>query len=85
MSSTRDALEAALAANPDDVVAHAAYADLLIEEDDPRGEYIRLLLELEERNQLARSLEFLHNRVRDLEAAGTPSNGSGAWSPATDG
>jgi uncharacterized protein (TIGR02996 family) len=44
MSDTRTALEAALVANPEDLAAHAAYADLLIEQDDPRGEYIRLLL-----------------------------------------
>lgn len=51
MSTTREALEAALAANPDDVAAHSAYADLLIEAGDPRGEYIRLQLALEDRNQ----------------------------------
>ena len=54
MSSTRDGLEAALAANPDDVAAHAAYADLLIEEDDPRGEYIQLRLALEEHQPVDR-------------------------------
>jgi uncharacterized protein (TIGR02996 family) len=48
MSSTRAALEAALAADPDDVARHAAYADLLIEEGDPRGEFIRLQLALED-------------------------------------
>ena len=45
------ALEAALVANPDDLAAHAAYADLLHERDDPataaRGEFIQLALELE--------------------------------------
>ncbi len=49
--TTRDALEAALIANPDDVVRHAAYADLLLEQGDPRGEFIRLQLAAEDRNQ----------------------------------
>jgi uncharacterized protein (TIGR02996 family) len=43
----RGILEAALAADPDDGAAHAAYADLLIEEGDPRGEFIRVQLALE--------------------------------------
>jgi uncharacterized protein (TIGR02996 family) len=45
------ALEAALIADPDDVATHAAYADLLQEQDDPataaRGEFIQLALHLE--------------------------------------
>jgi uncharacterized protein (TIGR02996 family) len=51
VSATRNALEAALADNPDDLAAHAAYADLLTEEGDPRGEYIRLQLAQEDRDQ----------------------------------
>lgn len=46
--TTRDALEAALVANPDDVVLHSAYADLLIEQGDPRGEFVRLQLAAED-------------------------------------
>lgn len=48
MGTTREALEAALAAEPESVALHSAYADLLIEEGDPRGEYIRLELALED-------------------------------------
>ena len=48
MSPTRAALEATLAADPDDPVRHAAYADLLLEEGDPRGEFVRLQLALED-------------------------------------
>ena len=48
MGTTREALEAALAAEPESVALHSAYADLLIEEGDPRGEYIRLELMLED-------------------------------------
>jgi uncharacterized protein (TIGR02996 family) len=44
MTTTRESLEAALAAEPENVALHSAYADLLIEEGDPRGEYIRLEL-----------------------------------------
>ncbi len=62
MSATRAALEAALAADPDDLATHAAYADLLIEEGDPRGEYVRLQLAVEDRNQPA-------DRLRAMEQA----------------
>lgn len=48
MTSTRETLEAALVADPDSMALHSAYADLLIEEGDPRGEYIRLELSLED-------------------------------------
>ena len=63
MSTTREALEAALAADPDDVAAHAAYADLLIEAGDPRGEYIRLQLALEDRNQPADRLRAMEQEA----------------------
>jgi uncharacterized protein (TIGR02996 family) len=46
-STQREILEAALAADSDDGAAHAAYADLLTEEGDARGEYIRVQLALE--------------------------------------
>ena len=39
--TTRESLELALATDPDNRALHSAYADLLIEEGDPRGEYIR--------------------------------------------
>jgi uncharacterized protein (TIGR02996 family) len=65
--TTREALEAALIADPDDVVRHAAYADLLLEQGDPRGEYIRLQLAAEDRNQppaKLRELEDLAHKLR---------------------
>lgn len=34
----REAMEAALLDDPDDLVRHAAYADMLIEDGDPRGD-----------------------------------------------
>ncbi len=63
MSTTREALEDALAADPDDVAAHSAYADLLIEAGDPRGEYIRLQLALEDRNQPADRLRAMEQEA----------------------
>lgn len=51
MDPIRLALEATLRDAPDDTAAHAAYADYLAEHDDPRGDYIRLQLALEDRDQ----------------------------------
>jgi uncharacterized protein (TIGR02996 family) len=44
----RMALEAGLAAHPDELAAHSAYADFLTEEGDPRGEFIQVQLALED-------------------------------------
>jgi uncharacterized protein (TIGR02996 family) len=41
-------LEEALFNDPDDVAAHAAYADWLTEQGDPRGEFIQVQLALED-------------------------------------
>jgi uncharacterized protein (TIGR02996 family) len=69
MPTTRESLEAALAAEPENVALHSAYADLLIEEGDPRGEYIRLELMLEdevltedEREELQRRTEKIRTK-----------------------
>jgi uncharacterized protein (TIGR02996 family) len=50
MLSTREVLEAALVEDFDHLATHAAYADLLIEENDPRGEYIQLRLQLRDQS-----------------------------------
>ncbi|MGL4554843.1 MAG: WGR domain-containing protein, partial [Gemmataceae bacterium] len=47
-ASLKDALEAALAEKPDDLASHMAYADYLADHDDPRGEFIRIQLRLED-------------------------------------
>jgi uncharacterized protein (TIGR02996 family) len=59
-ASLRESLEQAVLANPDDLASHMAYADHLSDEGDPRGEFIRVQLALEdpgrtpaERKQLA--------------------------------
>ena len=66
---TRQALEAALVADPDDLAAHMAYADRLVEQGDPRGEFVRVQLLLEgaegsERDRLARREAELLRRHR---------------------
>ena len=47
-------LEKSIFKNPDDATAHRAYADWLTQQGDPRGEFIRVQLELE-RSRTARS------------------------------
>ena len=73
VKSTRESLEAALIADPDDLVLHSAYADYLIDEDDPRGEFIRLQLALEDpdvpmecRDSMEReALGLMHTHFRE--------------------
>jgi len=62
----RAALELALAANPDDFATHAAYADLLIEQGDPRGDYVRLQLALEDRQQPLERLRAMEQEAFEL-------------------
>lgn len=64
--TTRDALEAALIANPDDVAAHSAYADYLLEQGDPRGEYIRLQLAYEDPDQPVSKLHELEDAAHKI-------------------
>src|SRR5436189_37638 len=47
-ASFRRALEDELAASPDDLATHAAYADLLDEIGDPRGELIQVQIALDD-------------------------------------
>jgi uncharacterized protein (TIGR02996 family) len=58
-SPLQESLERALVENPDDLAAHAAYADYLMEQGDPRGEFIQVQLALEEaRRSPAERAEF---------------------------
>lgn len=66
VTSQRAMIEAAIAADFDDLAAHAAYADLLAEEGDPRGEYIQLQLALENRDQSPRLLAEWRERAHRL-------------------
>jgi uncharacterized protein (TIGR02996 family) len=69
MTSARELLEDALAADPDDVAAHAAYADLLTEEGDPRGEFIQVQLALEDEAKPPAERAALKQREAELLAA----------------
>src|SRR5436190_1259466 len=65
----RAALEADLIENPDDLATHMAYADFLIEQGDPRGEFIQVQFALEEEGRPARERKQFQKRERDLLAA----------------
>jgi uncharacterized protein (TIGR02996 family) len=65
-STERKALEAALVAHPDEAAAHSAYADLLIEEDDPRGEFIQTQLALEDESRPKKERDALKKREATL-------------------
>ena len=69
VKTQREMLEAAIAADFDDLAAHAAYADLLAEEGDPRGEYIQLQLALENKDQSPRLLAEWRDRANRLYRA----------------
>jgi uncharacterized protein (TIGR02996 family) len=62
----RDLLEHSIAARPDDPAAHAAYADFLAEEGDPRGEFIQVQLALEDESRPPQERARLRGRERDL-------------------
>src|SRR5207249_314138 len=47
-SSLQESLEAALVDDPDELANHMAYADYLSEQGDPRGDFIRTQLALED-------------------------------------
>ncbi len=69
MSDMRQALEAALFANPDDLASHSAYADYLSEQGDPRGEFIQVQLALEDEGRPAGERKKLQQREQELLAA----------------
>jgi uncharacterized protein (TIGR02996 family) len=63
------AVQAALFADPDDVAAHAALADLLIERNDPRGEFIQVQLALEDEGIPFAERKRLRHREHELLTA----------------
>jgi len=65
-SASAKALENAILANPDDLGAHAAYADWLIEQGDPRGEFIQVQLALEDPKKSAKERKELQKREKQL-------------------
>ena len=64
--SSGKVLENAIFANPDDLGAHAAYADWLIEQGDPRGEFIQVQLVLEDEKKSAKERKELEKREKEL-------------------
>jgi uncharacterized protein (TIGR02996 family) len=60
------ALEQALVENPDDLASHAAYADYLTEQGDPRGEFIQVQLALEDPARSVAERRELQRREREL-------------------
>jgi uncharacterized protein (TIGR02996 family) len=66
VSLERRALEAALAENPDSIAAHSAYADYLMEQNDPRGELIQVQLALEDASKPKKERDTLRKREAAL-------------------
>jgi uncharacterized protein (TIGR02996 family) len=64
--SVRDALEAAIRDNPDDLAAHSALADYLQEHGDPRGEFIAVQLALEDPKRTAAQRKKLQQQEQKL-------------------
>jgi uncharacterized protein (TIGR02996 family) len=65
-ASAGKALENAILADPDDLGAHAAYADWLIEQGDPRGEFIQVQLALEDERRSSAERRKLKKREEEL-------------------
>lgn len=68
MLPLRDALEAALIADPDDLATHRAYADYLQEQGDPRGEFIQIQIALEAHDRTDEDRRTLRAREQTLLA-----------------
>jgi uncharacterized protein (TIGR02996 family) len=66
IASAGKALENAILANPDDLGARAAYADWLIEQGDPRGEFMQLQLALEDESLSTPERKELQKREKAL-------------------
>lgn len=66
MTTLRQALEAALLDQPDDVATHMAYADHLLDQGDPRGEFIQVQLALEDPARSPARREALRRREAEL-------------------
>lgn len=63
------AFEAALRTNPDDFAGWCAYADYLVEQGDPRGEFMQAQLALEDESRPKAERDALKAREAELLAA----------------
>src|SRR5687768_7048264 len=66
--SDAHAFEQALAANPDDFAGWCAYADYLVEMDDPRGAFMQTQLALEDEGRAKEERDTLKEREAELLA-----------------
>jgi uncharacterized protein (TIGR02996 family) len=66
LATTENVLEKAIAHDFDDVAAHAAYADWLTQQGDPRGELIQVQLALEDAETPAAQRKELQKREAEL-------------------
>src|SRR5687768_13216078 len=64
--TTREAIESALVEDPNDRASHAAYADLLHEQGDPRGDLIQTQLALEDAALKPAERKRLQKREKEL-------------------
>lgn len=62
--TTGEILEKAIMEDPDDLAAHAAYSDWLIQEGDSRGEFIQVQLALEDAGRSAKERKELQQREK---------------------
>ena len=64
--STAEILEKAIMEDPDDLAAHAAYADWLSQEGDPRGEFMQVQLAPEDAGRSPKERKELEQREKKL-------------------
>lgn len=64
----RVALETSLVENPDDLATYSAYGDLLMEQGDPRGEFLQVQLALEDEYLPIEERRSLQAREKELLA-----------------
>jgi uncharacterized protein (TIGR02996 family) len=64
--SDAHAFEKALVANPDDLAGWCAYADYLVEQGDPRGEFMQVQIALEDESRPKAERERLKKREKEL-------------------
>jgi uncharacterized protein (TIGR02996 family) len=67
--SNAEAFESALLENPDDLAGWCAYADWLVEQGDPRGEFMQVQIALEDTPRPQPEREALQKRESELLAA----------------
>ncbi len=67
-ASDEEAIERAVIANPHDLAARSAYADFLTEKGDPRGEFIRVQLALEDPSLPSAERKKFAAKEKDLMA-----------------